>query len=139
MPERWQELSNFISGLQTHSNSFKFFSILSFLMVNRVAKGDRLERIVKNQLQQEGFIVFKPVRTRFSTQKDIFNLFDICAWHPENGILLFAQCTTDKSLKSKKLNDVSKFYVKILKTFVVIKKNDWILVKQYHCQEKVVS
>lgn len=65
-------------------------------MVNRKAKGDRLERYVKKKLEECGFIVYKPVRSRFVAQKDIFYLFDLIAYSPHLKELIFIQVSYDK-------------------------------------------
>ncbi len=64
--------------------------------------GDYYERRAKKQLEQKGFVVFKPIRTKYSTQKDIFNLFDLIAWNPNEGCLYLLQVKKNKSEYTKK-------------------------------------
>jgi Holliday junction resolvase len=64
--------------------------------------GDYYERRAKKELEQKGFIVFKPVRTKYSTQKDIFNLFDLIAWNPNKGCLYLLQVKKNKNEYTKK-------------------------------------
>lgn len=77
-------------------------------MVNKVAKGNKLELQIKKILEKKGFIVYKPTRTKFTTQKDVWNLFDLLAWHPELQQLIFLQITNRSYLNDK---------VKIIKEF----------------------
>lgn len=48
------------------------------IMVNAKAKGDRIERKCKETLEDMGYWVEKPVRTKWS-RKDFFGLFDLIA------------------------------------------------------------
>jgi len=45
--------------------------------MNSLAKGKRAELEYKKKMEARGLICYKPVWSRFSTMKDIFNLFDI--------------------------------------------------------------
>jgi len=47
--------------------------------MNRKGKGDRIELKAKKELESLGYLVEKPVRTRWNTNKDFFNLFDLIA------------------------------------------------------------
>jgi Holliday junction resolvase len=40
----------------------------------RKKHGDKYEREIKKRLEKMGFIVFKPVRTRFTKQVDVFHI-----------------------------------------------------------------
>lgn len=63
--------------------------------MSAVAKGSRSERDAKSDLEEEGFIVFKPQKTsRFGTQ-DIFNMFDIVAI--KDSQLRFVQVKTNST------------------------------------------
>jgi len=62
---------------------------------NRYARGNRYEVKVKRELEKQGWVVYKPVRTRFS-QKDILGLFDLLVYNPEAQFLMFLQLTTDR-------------------------------------------
>lgn len=58
-------------------------------MVNNRRKGDRIERKAKEELEEAGYLVEKPVRTKYS-RKDFFNLFDLIAIK-ENKPMRFIQ------------------------------------------------
>lgn len=45
--------------------------------MNSLAKGKRAELEYKKKMEARGLVCYKPVWSRFSTMKDIFNLFDI--------------------------------------------------------------
>jgi len=64
---------------------------------NRHARGERFERKIKKILQEKGFKVYKPVRTKFA-QKDVFGLFDLLAYNPVTNHLLLLQLTKKKEL-----------------------------------------
>lgn len=70
-------------------------------MVNKVAKGNRFELQVKKILEERGFIVYKPTRTKFTTQKDVWNMFDLLAWHPQLKHIVFLQITNRSYVKDK--------------------------------------
>jgi len=47
-------------------------------MINKVAKGRRVENIARDKLKTQGYLVDKKVRTRFSSP-DFFGAFDLLA------------------------------------------------------------
>lgn len=63
--------------------------------MNKHRKGNYYELKVKKCLEKRGWIVYKPVRTRFS-QKDIFGCADLLAYHPDLGFLNFVQVKSNK-------------------------------------------
>lgn len=102
-------------------------------MVNRKAKGDRLERAVKRELEKYGFIVYKPVRSRFVAQKDIFNLFDLVAYSPYLKELLFIQVSYDKyhAMQIENSYQFRNFSPQITKKKVVYPENLTVFFDEY--------
>lgn len=76
-------------------------------MKNKKATGDYYERKVKKELEKQGYIVYKPVRTKWS-EKDVFGLFDLIAYRPGdkglyNGSLVFIQVKKNKQEFTKEI------------------------------------
>jgi hypothetical protein len=71
---------------------------------NRYVRGNKYEVKIKRLLESQGWIVYKPVRTRFS-QKDIFGMWDLLCWDPKCGVLYFLQLTTDKYIAEKRAKE----------------------------------
>ncbi|MEM2772602.1 MAG: hypothetical protein QXR88_02020 [Candidatus Pacearchaeota archaeon] len=57
--------------------------------------GDRYERLYKKSAEEDGGIVYKPVRTKWS-EKDIFGIFDMLVLYPELKVLEFVQVKKNK-------------------------------------------
>ena len=74
--------------------------------MNKSAKGKRRERQAKNKLEQNGWIVHNPPRTKFGEQ-DIFNLFDLLALHPETQQIKFIQVKSNRFTELREYKDKS--------------------------------
>lgn len=79
--------------------------------------GRAYESELKAELEAQGYVVFKPVWVRFSKQMDVFNIFDLLAWHPVKRDMLMYQLTASaENYKFKKrLEKVQGFNIKELK------------------------
>jgi len=73
---------------------------------NRHARGNNFEVKIKNELKYCGWIVYKPIRTRFAKQKDIWNMFDLISYHPRYKIIRFEQLTTDDYIAQKRASEM---------------------------------
>ncbi|GIW67934.1 MAG: hypothetical protein KatS3mg096_802 [Candidatus Parcubacteria bacterium] len=83
---------------------------------SKKATGDYYERKVKKELEKQGFIVYKPVRTKWS-EKDIFGLFDLIAYNPPKhrlglGELMFIQVKKNKKDFNKEILEQLKIFIK---------------------------
>jgi hypothetical protein len=80
---------------------------------NRYARGNRYEVKYKKYLESLGYWVYKPTRTRFAHQKDIWNMWDLLCYHPKHKVICFIQLTTDKYIaKQRALEKLKDFDVK---------------------------
>lgn len=71
---------------------------------NRYAIGNKYEVKIKRELEKQGFLVYKPVRTKFSP-KDVWGMWDILCWHLKNKEIIFIQLTTDKYIAQKRAKE----------------------------------
>ena len=70
-------------------------------MINRRAKGNRIERKVVEHLERQGFLVYR-VRgssNRFNLNNDIFGLYDILAIKPNETRLIQVKSSQKPILK----------------------------------------
>ena len=64
-------------------------------MINTVAKGTRKEKACADELEAQGYKVWRKVRTKWHNL-DIFNLFDVLALSPDGEKLLFIQTKANR-------------------------------------------
>ena len=99
-------------------------------MVNKNAKGNRIQRKCIKLFESQGYLVSKAgqQRGRFSTEKDLFNLFDIACI--TKGQLLLVQITCNRPHAHKKFQEFSKEYannnIKYLQ-YVYYDRKGWIM------------
>lgn len=86
---------------------------------NKKRTGDYYERKYIKKLEELGWICFKPVRTKFSKQKDIFNLFDGVCWHPREGTIMFFQVKKNKNEYTQETLKKLEKFVNSLKTLAI--------------------
>jgi len=72
---------------------------------NRYTRGNKFELDVKKGMEKRGYICYKPIRTRFAKQKDIFGMWDLICWNPKYGVLSFYQLTTDENIAKKRAEE----------------------------------
>jgi len=62
-------------------------------MVNTRAKGNKIQRRLMTELEDEGWLVDKVEKTgRFTKQKDLFGLFDLCCVRKHTMKLIQVTC-----------------------------------------------
>jgi len=71
---------------------------------NRYARGNKYEVKIKRELEKQDWLVYKPVRTRFSP-KDVWGMWDLLCWHLKNKEIMFIQLTTDKYIAQKRAKE----------------------------------
>lgn len=86
-------------------------------MINRNAKGYRKESEVRAKYLKEGYICYKPIRSRFN-DNDVFNLFDLLLWHPKKHDLVMLSVKSRYGSKSHK-KDLENFIVESVKVGIV--------------------
>ena len=72
--------------------------------MNRVAKGQRFELLIKNYLISVGYYVEKAPSLRF--RHDFFGCVDLIAFHPSTRKMLFIQATASNKNIAKKLKEM---------------------------------
>lgn len=65
-------------------------------MINKVAKGYRVEKRCADELKEQGYIIWKTIRVQYQNI-DLFGLFDVVALHPEGEHILYIQCKTNRA------------------------------------------
>lgn len=63
--------------------------------INKVAKGQRKERMCELELQAKGYLTWKTIRHRF-LNIDLFGLFDVVGLAADGGHMLFIQVKTER-------------------------------------------
>jgi len=64
-------------------------------MINKVAKGYRVEKRCADEFKEKGYRVWKTIRVQFQNI-DLFQLFDVVALHPQGDHILFIQCKSNR-------------------------------------------
>ena len=72
-------------------------------MIQKVAKGYRVEKRCGDELKEKGYLIWKTIRVKYQNI-DLFQLFDVVALHPQGEHILFIQCKSnrvDKTTRDK--------------------------------------
>ena len=64
-------------------------------MVNKVAKGQRVEKACEDELKRDGYITWKTIRVQYQNI-DLFGLFDVLGLSPDGSHLRFIQCKSNR-------------------------------------------
>lgn len=96
------------------------------------SRGRKYESQIKSQLEKEGYIVFKPVWVKWSKQMDVFNIFDLLAYHAEKQEMLMLQVTTSLDIREwrKRAKKVDGFNLKSV-TVACLQRDGQKLEKKY--------
>lgn len=87
-------------------------------------KGNRIQRKLIEQMQEDGFLVSKSERGgKFNTEKDLFGLFDLVAidYTTHKGVVHFIQVTTNRPHTHKKYQE----FVDTLEPQAVVTQHVW--------------
>jgi len=91
--------------------------------INRVAKGQRRERVCELELQAEGYLTWKTIRHRF-LNIDMFRLFDVVGLAEDGSRLRFIQ------VKSERVDKDTREKIRALKMPDGCRKEIWIWKKR---------
>ncbi len=103
-------------------------------MINRVSKGSRIERKLKNLLSREFLVGRVEYRVKYST-KDLFNLFDFIFLSEDR--IGFVQVTTNSPHSHKPYEEFAKRYSNVeVYQFVWHDRKGWVV--YYYSPKKII-